>query len=100
MKINNPGLLIKSFLLGYKGEWESICNNCGACCYQKTEDDNGIIFIDFDSPCSNLNTKNQRCIIYKDRFKRCKECSRLGFWHALFARWLPADCGYVKKFRK
>ncbi|MBI9100217.1 MAG: hypothetical protein JEY91_17175 [Spirochaetaceae bacterium] len=100
MKFKNIKLLVRSFLTGYRGEWEDICHNCGACCYEKSEEKNGTIIIDFDSPCSYLDTYNHCCTIYTDRFKKCKQCSRLGIWHALYARWLPPDCGYVRKFRK
>jgi uncharacterized protein len=100
MKFKNIGFLIRSVLMAYRGEWESVCTNCGACCYEKTENEDGTIYIDFDKPCSYLDTYNQCCTVYRKRFRTCKECSRLGAWHALFARWLPPDCGYVRKFRK
>lgn len=100
MKYKNLGLLIKSFLTGYRGEWDSICKGCGACCYQKNETDEGVIYIDFNSPCTYLDTYTNQCTVYENRFKICKDCSRLGARHALFARWLPPDCGYVETFRK
>lgn len=100
MRVKNWGLLVRSFLSGYHGEWESICNNCGACCYEKIEGDSGTIYIDFDKPCFYLDTYNNCCTVYKKRFRKCRQCSRLGIRHALFARWLPPDCGYVRKFRK
>jgi len=46
-----------------------------------------------------LDTYNNYCTVYSKRFKTCRHCSRLRIRHALFARWLPPDCGYVKKFR-
>lgn len=100
MRFKNIKFLLKTILTGYNKEWESLCNNCGACCYEKTEDDNGVILIDFDSPCIYLDTLNKRCTIYENRFSQFRQCSRLGVRHALFARWLPPDCGYVRKFRK
>ena len=101
MKFKNLRLLIVSFLKGYKGEWETLCNNCGMCCYEKIEDENGIIIIDFNSPCPYLEIENNnRCSVYNDRFKKCPNCLRLSAKHALFARWLPPGCGYVEKFRK
>lgn len=86
-------------LTGYRGEWDSLCHGCGACCYEKEEGEDSVIFIDFDKPCPYLDVDSKLCTVYENRFKVCKECTRLGAWHALFARWLPPDCGYVKKFR-
>lgn len=100
MKYKNIGFLLKSLLCGYSGEWERLCNNCGACCYEKEETEEGVIYIDFEKPCPYLDTFNHACRVYEKRFRVCRECSRLGVWHALFARWLPPDCGYVRKFRK
>lgn len=99
MKFKNLGLLIRSVLTGYRGEWETLCNGCGSCCYEKNQQEDGTIYIDFDKPCPHLDTYSNNCSVYRKRFKVCRECSRLGAWHALYARWLPPDCGYVKKFR-
>lgn len=99
MKYKNLRFLIKSVLTGYRGEWDSLCSLCGACCYEKEEREDGVVYIDFDRPCTYLDTYTNRCTVYEKRFKVCRECSRLGARHALFATWLPPDCGYVKKFR-
>ncbi len=100
MKIKNFKLLIKTILKGYRGEWETYCNNCGICCYEKVEKETGVIIIDFNSPCPYLDEENKNCSVYNNRFKECPNCSKLKIKHALFARWLPPGCGYVKKFRK
>lgn len=97
--MKNIGLLIKSVLTGYGKEWEDLCHGCGACCYEKEEGEDGVVYIDFHRPCPYLDEVTKRCTVYEKRFKVCKECSRLGARHALFASWLPPDCGYVKKFR-
>ena len=77
--------------------WDSYCNHCGLCCYEKKYK-NGVYEIDLSSPCTFLN-ENKECNVYKNRFKVCGNCSKLTIFHALFTSYLPDSCGYVQRFR-
>ncbi len=78
--------------------WEAICRGCGQCCYQKDRR-RGTVVTDWRSPCRYLEVSTRRCSVYADRFRHCPECRRMTILHALFTPWLPADCGYVRRFR-
>ena len=78
--------------------WESLCRRCGLCCFQK-EVGRGILHIDFRAPCRYLDESTRLCAVYERRFKVCPECRRMTVFQALFARYLPITCGYVREFR-
>lgn len=78
--------------------WESLCNGCGLCCYEK-EFNGDIIFVNFEKPCEFLNCETNMCSIYCDRFKKNSDCRKLNLFEALFNPYLPGSCGYVKKIR-
>jgi uncharacterized cysteine cluster protein YcgN (CxxCxxCC family) len=78
--------------------WEALCRRCGHCCYQK-EIRGGRVLIDYDSPCMYLDESSGLCTVYETRFSRCGDCRRMTVFHAIFASYLPADCGYVRRFR-
>jgi len=94
--------------------WDSICLECGQCCCEKYPNKlvkkagrrvfgslsaNNRFFIDFSRPCSYLDIETGGCMVYESRFKDCRTCVPMTIFHAVFADYLPADCGYVKKFR-
>ncbi|MBI9109078.1 MAG: YkgJ family cysteine cluster protein [Spirochaetales bacterium] len=94
--------------------WDSICLECGQCCcekypYKRTKKEtrripgslsvNRRFFIDFTRPCSYLDIEEGRCMVYENRFTVFNICIPMTIFHALFADYLPPDCGYVKKFR-
>ncbi|MGL1892668.1 MAG: hypothetical protein OCD02_13645 [Spirochaetaceae bacterium] len=78
--------------------WESLCHNCGLCCYEKKFNED-IIFIDMESPCKYLEQCSNHCTIYNDRFKINSDCSKINLYQALFNPYLPSSCGYVQKVR-
>lgn len=78
--------------------WESLCNSCGLCCYEK-EFNNDIIFINMNRPCEFLEVCSNKCSIYNRRFKINKSCKKVNLFEALFNQYLPSNCGYVKKVR-
>ena len=97
-----------------KQKWEGICLECGQCCCEKvsgrliakqkrrisgTMSVNRRYFIDYSRPCSFLDIENGRCLVYEKRFKQCRSCIPMTIFHALFAGYLPENCGYVRKFR-
>ena len=80
-------------------EWEALCRRCGFCCYEKRYTARGMV-VDLRSPCRFLQEDTKLCTVYERRFAVCPECRRMTLFHALFCSYLPADCGYVRRFRK
>lgn len=73
-------------------EWEARCRRCGRCCYEKTEDDNGIYYTDV--PCEKLDLATLECTVYASRETARPGCRALT--PELVQRGLlPADCPYV-----
>jgi uncharacterized protein len=81
-----------------RARWESLCRRCGLCCYEK-ERQGRIVTTDFRKPCRYLDISSRRCTVYGKRFEVCEHCKRMTVVHALFVKWLPPQCGYVKRFR-
>ncbi len=52
-----------------------------------------------EKPCKYLDTCNNSCSIYNDRFKINSHCKKVNLIQALFNPYLPSSCGYVKKVR-
>jgi uncharacterized cysteine cluster protein YcgN (CxxCxxCC family) len=62
--------------------------------------DNGTVVIKLDSPCRFLDTGTRRCTVYHRRFRTCRDCAKVTILHALFSPYLPAECGYVQRYRR
>jgi uncharacterized protein len=80
-------------------EWDAICDRCGLCCYQKKYLHHRLV-IDLSSPCPYLDESTRQCRVYENRFRVCLDCRRVTRYHALFSGLMPADCAYVRKYRK
>ncbi len=76
-------------------EWESLCEQCGLCCFEKIEDEDGTIFFTA-TPCRYLDVVSRECKIYDRRFEICPECVKLTEELVREIRWLHDDCGYMK----
>lgn len=76
-------------------EWEALCEQCGTCCFEKIEDENGTIFFT-QTPCRYLDVVTRKCRIYKRRFEIYPECIQLteDLVRELF--WLHDGCAYKK----
>ena len=76
--------------------WESLCKNCGKCCFNKGTAENGKPYIDYDKPCEHLRfaANKSMCEVYSDRFTKCNKC--LTIPDALVKMGLPGDCPYTK----
>ncbi len=74
-------------------EWESICKKCGACCFEKIEDENGTIFFT-RTPCKYLDVVTRNCKIYDRRFEIYPECIKLTEDLVRELHWLDDKCGY------
>jgi uncharacterized cysteine cluster protein YcgN (CxxCxxCC family) len=82
-----------------RDDWEALCQRCGLCCYEKRYTRGGMV-VDLRLPCRYLDEKSRQCSVYERRFVACPECRRMTVFHALFCGYLPASCGYVRRFRK
>ena len=74
-------------------EWETICRQCGLCCFEKIEDMNGAIF-HTSIPCRYLDVVSRECSIYERRFEINPECIKLTEELVPKLRWLHDSCGY------
>ena len=79
--------------------WDSLCRQCGGCCYEKSHTRRGLV-VDYGRPCRHLDQQSRLCRIYDVRFRACPECRRMTIFHAWFSPYLPESCGYVRAFRK
>ena len=89
---------LRRALDGRRGRWEALCLRCGRCCYEKEIRGRAVI-TNHRRPCLHLDLSTRLCTIYKNRFETCPGCRRMTLRHALFVRWLPDTCGYVRHFR-
>ncbi len=81
-----------------RARWEALCRRCGQCCYEK--DVRGLTVVtNWARPCIHLDTATRLCTVYDRRFQACPQCRGMTVWHALFVRWLPPTCGYVRRYR-
>jgi uncharacterized cysteine cluster protein YcgN (CxxCxxCC family) len=79
--------------------WEKLCCKCGVCCYKKKIVD-GLWKIDFNDPCEYMELQSKTCMIYEKRFEMCRDCKKMTIIKALFADFLPDNCGYVQFFER
>ena len=80
-------------------EWDSLCIQCGLCCYRK-EYRHGRMMINLNRPCNYLDVESRLCMVYENRFKICSDCRKVTLYHAFFSSLMPEECGYVQKYRK
>lgn len=80
--------------------WESLCTQCGLCCYRRTRLNGGGVHIDFSRPCRFLDTATGRCTVYTRRFELNPECRKVTILNARFDPLMPTTCGYVRAYRR
>ncbi|MEI8355655.1 MAG: YcgN family cysteine cluster protein [Deltaproteobacteria bacterium] len=78
-------------------KWESLCNQCGTCCFEKIENDNGTIFFT-QTPCRYLDVVTRSCRIYSRRSEINPDCIQLTESLVRELSWLHNDCAYKKAF--
>ncbi len=93
--------IVRTFKLWLKWHknWESICNCCGKCCYDRMPGRDGEVIIFYNRPCEHLDTETHLCKVYDERFRKCFHCGKVRLFTALFNPTLPKDCPYVQIFR-
>lgn len=74
-------------------EWDSLCNQCGRCCFEKLEDARGRI-IYLETACRYLDVVTRRCKVFERRFEINPHCVKLTEELVPQLHWLPPDCGY------
>jgi uncharacterized cysteine cluster protein YcgN (CxxCxxCC family) len=79
--------------------WENLCRKCGICCLKKKFAD-GAWIINSNNPCEYFDVESNLCFVYENRFKMCRDCKKMTVFKALFADFLPDNCGYVDFFSK
>jgi uncharacterized protein len=77
-------------------DWDSRCNQCGRCCFEKIEDERGNILYT-QTACRFLDVVSRRCKIFERRFEINPSCVKLTPELVRTLRWLPHDCGYHSK---
>lgn len=74
-------------------QWDSLCRQCGLCCFDKYEDEQGVVFYT-QTACRYLDVVSRRCKIFEHRFEINPSCIKLTPELVRSLCWLPADCGY------
>lgn len=74
-------------------EWEAICQRCGACCFEKKIDKQGIVHTTA-IPCRFLDIHNRSCRIYQHRLQVEEDCIKLTPELITDLKWLPEGCAY------
>lgn len=77
-----------------QSEWELLCDNCGRCCLEKTEDTKTGKIEVIPVACRFLNLNNCSCIIYQERFSIEPDCLKLTPDNIREFIWLPKSCAY------
>ena len=78
-------------------EWEDLCNYCGKCCYEVT-DQNGT-WVRSSIPCRYLDDFDKTCGVYNNRFQAESACMRVTPSAVIGGR-LPPDCTYVVELER
>jgi uncharacterized cysteine cluster protein YcgN (CxxCxxCC family) len=77
--------------------WEELCHQCGDCCFEKLESDEGTIFFT-QTPCRYLDISSRQCKIYDRRFAINPDCIKLTPELVRKLSWLHDGCGYIEAF--
>ncbi len=77
-----------------KHQWEQLCRRCGLCCHEKLVSANEVKYL-LHVPCRYLDQETNLCRSYSTRFRKHQRCRKVNIWRAMFAAYLPEDCGYV-----
>jgi uncharacterized cysteine cluster protein YcgN (CxxCxxCC family) len=73
-------------------EWESLCERCGRCCYEKYEYRGQFFYT--ETPCEFLDRQTRHCRVYHERQDKQPECECLTP-ELVQSGVLPDDCPYV-----
>jgi hypothetical protein len=76
-------------------DWETICNRCGQCCFEKWVEGDGVIHVT-TIPCRYLDVVTRKCKVYHKRLDVDEGCVKLTPELVRKVKWLPEDCAYVQ----
>ncbi len=76
-------------------QWEAICQGCGACCFEKKIDRQGIVHTT-SIPCRFLDIHDRSCRVYPHRLEIEADCIKLTSENIQDLSWLPETCAYRK----
>ncbi|MDA3901977.1 MAG: hypothetical protein PF441_00865, partial [Desulfuromusa sp.] len=76
-------------------QWEAICDCCGACCFEKNIDQQGVVHTTA-IPCRFLDIHERSCRIYPHRLQVEEDCIKLTQENLSDISWLPTNCAYRK----
>lgn len=80
-------------------EWESLCDNCGVCCLEKLEDEDGNIYYT-SVACKYLDSQSCTCRVYHRRSVAAPTCLKITPYNIYQLSWLPDTCAYMKVFKR
>lgn len=78
-------------------DWESLCNRCGECCFEKSIDKKGKAYT-LAIPCRFLDIHSRECRIYHQRQQAEEDCIKLTPENVPGLDWLPGNCAYRATF--
>nr|WP_082002979.1 YcgN family cysteine cluster protein [Geobacter sp. OR-1] len=78
-------------------KWENLCHQCGRCCFEKLENEDGTIFFTA-TPCRYLDVVSRQCKVYERRFEINPDCIALTPELVRSLDWLHDKCGYRSHF--
>lgn len=73
--------------------WDSLCCQCGRCCFEKIEDERGRVTYT-TTACRYLDLDSRTCKVFENRARINPECIALTPALVCTLDWLPDDCGY------
>jgi uncharacterized cysteine cluster protein YcgN (CxxCxxCC family) len=76
-----------------ENEWEDLCQQCGRCCFEKFENEDGTIFFT-STPCRYLDVVTRQCKVYERRFEINPDCIGLTPDLVRSLNWLHDKCAY------
>lgn len=77
----------------HDNEWEELCLQCGRCCFEKYENEDGTIFFTA-TPCRYLDVVTRHCKVYDRRFEINPDCIGLTPDLVRSLNWLHDSCAY------
>ena len=76
-------------------KWDSHCSRCGLCCHEKTIIGKEVVY-DLDQWCEHFDPITRTCRVYAKRLTEHVRCRPVTVFRAMFATYLPPECGYVR----
>lgn len=80
-------------------KWEDICKRCGLCCHERTVYPDALVIFRC-APCIHFEESTSLCTVYGERFKVCKDCSKMTLFKAMFDDSIPQSCAYAEWARQ